>query len=109
MSLVAKVVYSVTINIEDHSEDDWLQWMTTQHIPDVMRTGHFLSFRLLKLLTEQPDATGTTYSIQYYCESMEDLNAYLEKHAPRLQSAHAQRYSGSFVAFRTILEEVDCG
>jgi hypothetical protein len=109
MNLPAAVVYSVTINIEDQVHQDWLEWMSEVHIPEVMKTGYFLSFRFLKLMTEQPDATGTTYSVQYYSESMEDLNAYLEKHAKRLQAAHSKRYAGNFVAFRTILQEVDCG
>ncbi len=104
-----RIVYSVTLNVEESIHEEWLEWMQNTHIPDVMRTGYFLSYRFLRLLNEDPESTGVTYSVQYYCESLEDLNAYMQKHARRLQAIHTERYQGNFVAFRTILEEVDSG
>jgi deoxyribodipyrimidine photolyase len=61
---------------------------------------------------EQISARNTYRSkraIQFMCESLADLNAYMQKHARRLQAIHTERYQGNFVAFRTILEEVDSG
>ncbi len=96
------IIYNVTVNIEDEVHHDWLKWMKETHIPDVMKTGYFLENRLCKVLVEEE--SGTTYSIQYTCSSMVDLEEYYTTQAPRLQKEHQDKYSGKFVAFRTLLE-----
>lgn len=100
------IVYSVTVNIEDKLEEDWLEWMKSIHIPDVLKTGLFKEYRIMKVLSRQEDETGQTYNIQYECENMASFDEYQEKHAERLQREHSLRYSGKFFAFRTLLEKV---
>ena len=96
-------IYNVTVNIDDSVHEEWLSWMKEQHIPEVMECGLFHSNAMLKVLS---DDEGQTYSIQYRCESEEKLQEYFDKHAPRLQKAHMDKYKDKFVAFRTILKEV---
>lgn len=100
------IIYNVTVNIEDDIHLDWLNWMKTIHIPDVMNTGYFIENKLCKVLSTQEDETGHTYAIQYTCASMDDLDEYQANHAPALQKDHMDRYQGKFVAFRTLLELV---
>ena len=100
------VVYNVTINIDPDVEQDWITWMKQIHISEVMQTGCFTGHKFLKLLNENPDATGTTYAIQYFVESVAILNKYLDNYASGLQAKSLQRYPNKFVAFRTFLEEV---
>jgi len=98
------LIYNVTVNIDEDVHQDWLEWMKTAHIPEVMKCGLFVSHNLLKVMA---DDDGHTYSIQYKCESEAKLEEYFDQHAPRLQEDHLKRYKDKFVAFRTILEEVD--
>ncbi|MCO6500359.1 MAG: DUF4286 family protein [Vicingus serpentipes] len=100
------IIYNVTINIEEDIHADWIRWMKSSHIPDVMSTGYFLEHKICKVISTQEDETGHTYAIQYTCNSMNDLEKYQEKHAARLQEEHVNRYQGKFVAFRTLLEVV---
>lgn len=99
------IVYSVTVNVEDSIHHDWLSWMKNKHIPDVMATGFFTSYRFLKVINRDKEEEGSTYNIQYSCASMADLHHYQIKHAPALQKEHTERYEDKFVAFRTLLEE----
>ena len=98
------ILYSVTVNIENDTHQEWLQWMKQVHIPDVMNTGLFKENKVLRLLTEVEGNTGTTYSVQYLCENMDKYYEYEKKHAPSLQAVHHKRYVGKYVAFRTLLE-----
>ena len=98
------IIYNVTVNIEDSVHDEWLDWMKRQHIPAVMGTGYFLENKICKVLVEEE--SGSTYSIQYTCANMKDLQEYQEKKAPQLQREHAEKYKEKFVAFRTLLEVV---
>ena len=100
------ILYNVTVNVEDSIHKDWLNWMKETHIPDVMKTGMFKENKILKLLSKLPEEQGTTYAIQYFCNSLEDLENYQQNFAPKLQEDHVKRYGNRAIAFRTILEEV---
>jgi hypothetical protein len=98
------ILYNVTVNIEDSVKEDWLKWMKEKHIPDVLNTGMFFENKIFRLLTEDEDAIGVTYAVQYYAESMEKIEEYKNKYAASLQEEHAARYKDKYVAFRTLLE-----
>lgn len=100
------VLYNVTVNIDEDVEQDWIQWMKVTHIPKVMETGYFVEHRMMRMLSEVPDATGSTYAIQYLAQAMGSLESYLEKEAPKLQKESIIRYGSKMVAFRSVLEDV---
>jgi hypothetical protein len=100
------IIYSVTVSIDNEVREEWLSWMKTTHIPDVMATGYFSEYAIQQLLFPKPQAGTTTFNIQYLCESMEAYEAYQAKAAPALQKDHTQRYKERFVAFRSILKRI---
>ncbi|MFI5222013.1 MAG: DUF4286 family protein [Bacteroidia bacterium] len=100
------IIYNVTINVEDEAQKEWLEWMKTIHIPEVMSTGIFSSHQIACLLTRQPDETGTTYCIQYFCENLELYERYQKEFAPKLQADTQKMFGGRFVAFRSVMEMV---
>lgn len=101
------IIYSVTVSIDTAIEANWVAWMRTQHIPDVMDTGCFLAAHFQRLVDPAPEDGVSTFNIQYECMSMEAYEAYAELHAPRLQEDHALRYKDRYVAFRTLLRRED--
>lgn len=98
------IIYNVTVNVDADVAEEWLQWMKAVHIPDVMSTGMFLDNRICRVLAEEEG--GFTYAIQYTAADMATYERYKAEHAPRLQAETQKRYSGKFVAFRTLLEVV---
>lgn len=100
------ILYNITINIEDEAHDKWLKWMREIHIPDVMRTGMFVEYKMFKLLTTAQDNSGTNYAIQYFCDNMEKFQEYERRYAPALRLEVEKHFAGKYYAFRTILEEV---
>ena len=97
------ILYNVTVNIDQDVEEEWLDWMKTVHIPNVMSTGLFFDQKIYRLLNEEE---GSTYSLQYFCKSLEDLNHYFDTYAPDLVKEHLEKYKDKHVAFRTVLEAV---
>lgn len=79
--------------------------MQKEHIPEVLKTGHFSECKMSKVLAFEEG--GLTYSLQYTCESMAKLEEYQEKEAPRLQEEHTRKFQGKFAAFRTLLDVVE--
>ncbi len=98
-----KILYNVTVKIIKEKADDWIQWMSETHIPDVMQTGKFLSYRMSELFDEEAD-DGRTFAIQYVAQDMETFQDYQSHHAKTLQQDHATRYANQYVAFRTLMQ-----
>jgi hypothetical protein len=97
-------IYNVTVSIEKSIADEWLNWMKTIHIPDVLATGYFIDNKVCKVLNVNDE--GETFSVQYGFLKMEDIELYQKNDAPRLQADHTKRYEGKYIAFRTLLEIV---
>jgi len=98
-------LYNVTIGIDQDVEQEWIQWMKATHIPDVLKTGLFVSHKFYKILHDNEDGTSS-YSVQYFAQSIQDIQQYLENHAPALIAEHQRLYRDKHVAFRTVLEEI---
>jgi len=98
-----KILYNVTIKIETALHQEWIQWMTTVHIPDVMATGCFESYRLTRIMGDD-DEHGVGFAIQYVAPDEDTFNKYQFRHAKKLQKEHTDRYSNRYVAFRTLMQ-----
>jgi hypothetical protein len=99
------ILYNVTVSIDPDVHAEWLDWMKTKHIPDVMATGCFVESRISRVHGEEEG--GVTYAITYLSPSHEKMDEYQQQHAPVLQKDHAERYAGKFAAFRTILSVIE--
>lgn len=99
------LLYNVTVGIDKDKEQEWLDYMMNKHIRDVMNTGLFVQFKLYKVLHDQEDGT-ISYSVQYFANSIEDVQQYLEVFAPVLIEEHRKKFVNRHVAFRTLLQEI---
>ena len=99
------IIYNVTINIDESAHDQWLNWLKTKHIGEVLATGCFYKAKLSRVLVEE-EMGGTTYAIQYTTDSMETLQRYYDEDAPRLRDEGARLFGDKMLAFRTELEMI---
>ncbi len=95
------ILYNVTVSIDERVHEDWLEWMRSKHVPDVMATGCFIESRISRVHGEEEG--GMTFAISYLCPSEEKYDQYQKEFATELQKDHMARYSGKFAAFRTLL------
>ena len=98
------ILYNVTAAVDDTIHDEWLDWMQNTHIPEVLKTNRFLNCRMFKVLLSKEE--GSSYAIQYFAESMAELQLYEALHADELRQKHVSRYGDKVLTFRTVLEEV---
>lgn len=99
------ILYNVTVCIDEQVHEEWLEWMRSKHIPDVLATGCFIESRIARVHGEEEG--GVTYAIGYIAPSSEKLDEYQEQYAPALQKEHTERYQGKFAAFRTMLTVIE--
>src|SRR5438309_4661244 len=99
------IIYNVTVKVENEISLLWMQWLLEEHIPDIMNTGCFYEYRLVRLL-EVDESEGPTYAIQFHATSKSDYNRYMEMHAEDMRKKSFEKWGEKFIAFRTLMEVV---
>ena len=99
------IIYNVTIKVESSIADSWLQWLLEAHIPDVMATGCFSTYKLVRLL-EVDESEGPTYAVQYVAEAKALYNRYITKFAEDLRQKTYDKWGQRFIAFRSVMQVV---
>ena len=101
------IVYNVTVKINPDIKEEWVSWMRSKHLPDMMATGCFLNYRFKKLLIEEED--GLTYASQFVLKDSSALEKYQSNYAKKLQLEHQEKFREKYVAFRTLMELIEEG
>ena len=100
------ILYNITFNVERDIEADWINWMNDNYFKYVLGTDLFFDVKLFRLLTETEN-DGITYSVQFFTDTLEKANIYLEKYAKRIVEEHNEAFKYKHVSFMTLLESVD--
>ena len=99
------LLYNETIGIDRDIETEWLEWIKSVYIPAVMNTGLFTESKMYKILHDDDDHS-ISYSIQYFSQSIDCIQQYIEVFAPKLMEEHRRRFVDKHVVFRTLLEQI---
>lgn len=99
------ILYNVTIILDEEIHESWIKWMNRAYLKNIMATGYFISYRLLKVL-DSPNE-GLTYCIQFIGDSIEKYNSYLHLHADLLQNNVPAEFINKFVVFSTLMEFIE--
>jgi hypothetical protein len=100
-----KIIYNVTTIIDHSCHNEWLEWMKSTHIPDILSTGFFTDCNMMRIL-EDHNPDGVSYAIQYKANSYGDYAQYQEEHAARLQNEVKKKFEGKYASFRTLMKVV---
>jgi hypothetical protein len=98
-------IYNVTMKVDRHIAESWLTWLQQEHIPEIMNTGCFTDFVILRLI-EVDESEGPTYAVQYHVASKADYNRYIAQYAPDMRKRSYDKWGDSFIAFRTVMQVV---
>jgi hypothetical protein len=100
------IVYNVTTKVSDRIANDWLQWIKETHAAEILNTGCFTDFKILRLL-ETDDSEGPTYAVQYFAESKALYNMYIENFAVEMRNKAFAKWGDKFLSFRSVMQIVD--
>ncbi|MDP3469302.1 MAG: DUF4286 family protein [Daejeonella sp.] len=99
------ILYNVTIILDEEIHDNWLKWLKFEYLKEMMSTGHFISYSVLKVL-DSPNE-GITYCIQYIASSIVKYNEYMQTSPNHLQSNVPAEFLNKFVFFSTLMEFIE--
>lgn len=99
------IVYNITIKINPSIQKEWMQWQKEEHIPEIMATRLFANYKFYKLL-EQDESDGPTYVVQFFADTYEKYQQYIDEFAPGLRRKSLEKWGDGLIAFRSILQVV---
>ena len=99
------IIYNVTVSVEESVKNEWLNWMKTEHIPEVMACGIFTKAQINRVIVQAD--SDNTFAIAYTCSSMKELHQYQIKFAAELQKKHNEKFKEKTIAFRTLMEVIE--
>ncbi|GGH81000.1 hypothetical protein HNQ91_005439 [Filimonas zeae] len=100
------LIYNITTKVDWLIHDQWLKWMKTVHVPEVMATGCFQQQQMVRLL-ETDETEGATYAMQYYAATEADYHRYTELFAPALRQQILGKWGARVISFRSLMEVVN--
>jgi len=99
--------YRVSVGVDDDIAEEWLAWMRTIHVPEVLATGCFTGCTFTRQVEPESRGRRQCFLLEYGLATLDQFKAYEVRHAARLREAHSARYSGQFEASRSIAILVD--
>ena len=100
------IVYNITTKVSTAIHEAWLEWMTEEHIPEILATGCFTDASILQLL-EIDDSEGPTFAVQLKADSKALYNRYVEQFAPELKQKSFAKWGDQFISFRSVMKVVN--
>jgi len=99
------IIYQVEVMVPDDLVEQWLEYMTSHHIDDVVNTGMFVSSELHRM--SDPSMEGhATFRVRYTCESKDKLTRYRTEFAPALMADHTRIFGDRVNATRSVSERI---
>lgn len=99
------LIYNITYLVSHEIHDEWLEWMKSYHAPEMLSTGHFSGYTILRL-RDVDETEGVTYAFQFQIPNINHHDNYIAKHAPALRLKAQQHWGDRVMAFRTLMEIV---
>lgn len=100
------IIYNITIKVDWSIAEDWLQWMQSIHIPEVLATGCFDGHQLVRLL-QVDEVEGPTYAAQYQTPALSKYDEYLQYYAPAFRKQLADKWGEKYLDFHTLMQVVE--
>jgi hypothetical protein len=99
------LIYNITSLVDTSVVPEWLEWLTSVHIPAIMATGYFERYQLVKLL-DVDETQGLTYAVQFYAPDKDAYDLFSLVHAPSLEKASEKLWGEKCLSFRSLMEVV---
>lgn len=99
------IIYQVEVTVPQDLVEQWLDYMTSHHIDDVVNTGLFVSSELVRVVDPSWDE-HVVFRVRYSCESHDKLSRYRSEFAPALMADHTRIFGDRVSAVRTVTEKV---
>lgn len=98
------IVYEVNLSIDNKIYKDYKDWLD-DHIQEMLKFPGFVNATLMhQSMDEDKSDNQKRLTVQYQIERAEDLQNYMQEHAPKMRMNGIKQFEGQFTATRRTLE-----
>ena len=97
---------NITTKVDNGFEEDWLEWQKNVHIPGLMDTACFESYRLYQLL-EQDDTDGKIFVLQLVANTKENYGIFSNRYEHKFKNDSFLKWGEKCLEFRSLLQNID--
>ena len=83
--------YEVTMEVDSSIAEEWVEYMRSEHIPEVMNTRVFSACQFLRIIEPRKDGIEC-FRITYEAVNLSVIQNYRIESSPDLQRKHNERY-----------------
>ncbi len=98
----AAVVYEVNLDVDGSIEGQYRAWLRV-HVEEMLALPGFIDAHVFDVVDPAPAEGRITICTHYRLSDIAALQAYFERHAPRLRADGLARFGGRFAASRRVL------
>lgn len=99
------IIYNISFHVDDDVLSTWKEWMKTFFIPEVMKSECFQSKKLMKLLSEKAESSGSNFALMLDVENLSSADKFMRNHELELHTQLKQKFGEKVSQFRSILRE----
>lgn len=97
------ILYNVTVNVAATIAAGWEQWLLQEGAPDMLATGCFNRYVLVRLLAAGDD-DSITYAVQYFAPDLQQYLYFIKMFAAPLQKKSTAKWGQKCISFSTAME-----
>ena len=97
---------NITTKVDNDILNDWLTWQKEIHIPALMETGCFQTYRFYQLL-EQDETDGKVFVLQLIAHTKESHQIFLDRFENKLKNESFLKWGENYFEFRSLLQNLD--
>ena len=96
------VTYEVQIKIRYQLYDEYVAWLQSEHIPEMLALPGFMEAELCTRKGGAMEASSKDVQITYKLQNEDALRTYMSEHAMRLREKGLEKFSGQYSAQREV-------
>ena len=99
------IIYEVNLTINNDIYAEYYHWLI-DHVKEMLKFPGFKTVEIAKEKLLQDNNNQSKLTVRYTLNSEDDLDNYLNHHAPRIREEGIKKFGNQFSATRRIFENV---
>ena len=101
------IIYNTTYHAITSVEDRFIEWLRTEYIPRAMASGELSLPQLTSIMTDERDAEGKSYALQFHAPSVDILEIWYRRTGVGLLAEMRGLFKDDVVGFSTLMEKLE--
>jgi len=100
------LIVNTTYQVSEDCQQDWINWVKAEYIPEVTKTDLMVYPRFFRLLVET-EPGNVSYALQFEVKDLDTLENWFQRYGTEMQTTMSNRFQEKVMGFTTMMETVE--